>query len=81
MPPGSYPAGDVPGPAGILPYDNGDATPAGVGYSPQQIRAAYGVNNIFFGSTQGEGQGMTIAIVERVRQPRHCEHGFSDIRY
>jgi fibronectin-binding autotransporter adhesin len=67
--PGSYPAGDTPGPYGILPYDNGNATPAGVGYSPQQIRAAYGVNNIFFGNTQGEGQGMTVAIVDAYDNP------------
>ncbi len=67
--PGTYPAGDNPGPFGILPYDNGYATPAGVGYTPQQIRAAYGVNNIFFGATQGEGQGMTIAIVDAYDNP------------
>ena len=51
--PGTYPAGDTPGPYGILPYDNGYATPAGLGYSPQQIRAAYGVNNIVFGFNAG----------------------------
>lgn len=34
-----------------------------VGYTPPQIRAAYGINQIAFGTTQGDGSGQTIAIV------------------
>ena len=67
--PGTYAAGDGPGAFGILPYDNGNASPAGVGYTPQQIRAAYGVNNISFGGTSGNGLGVTIAIVNAYDNP------------
>src|SRR5580704_14669645 len=38
----------------------GSATPNG--YTPQQILAAYGINNITFGSIVGAGAGQTIAI-------------------
>jgi len=33
-------------------------------YTPIEIRQAYGFNNILFGSTQGNGAGQTIAIVD-----------------
>jgi hypothetical protein len=38
--------------------------PTGAGYSPQQIRTAYGVDAISFGAIQGDGSGQTIALVE-----------------
>src|SRR5262245_61670943 len=41
------------------------------GFSPAQIRQAYGFNNITFngGSTHGDGTGQTIAIVDAYDQP------------
>ena len=67
--PGTIPANDTPGPYGILPFDNGYATPAVAGYSPQQIRAAYGVDGIKFGDVVGDGLGMTVAIVDAYDNP------------
>ena len=40
-----------------------------VGYTPQQIRAAYGINQITFGSTPGTGTGQTIAIIDPYDDP------------
>ena len=34
------------------------------GYTPQQLRAAYGINTLSFGSQTGDGSGQTIAIVD-----------------
>jgi hypothetical protein len=45
----------------------GAASP--VGFSPSQIRAAYGVDQIVFGTTQGDGSGQTIAIVDAYDDP------------
>jgi subtilase family serine protease len=39
------------------------------GLSPSQIRTAYGVNQITFGSTTGNGAGQTIAIVDAYYDP------------
>jgi pantothenate kinase type III len=49
-------------------------TPAGgygspVGYTPQEIQAAYGINDIQFGSITGDGAGQTIAIVDAYDDP------------
>src|SRR5438874_2706009 len=33
------------------------------GYTPAQIRAAYGFNSVSFGSTPADGRGQTIAII------------------
>ena len=52
---------------GILPQDNGSQSP--VGYLPDQIRAAYGIDNILFGKIQGDGTGQTIAIVDAYDDP------------
>ena len=41
----------------------------GGGYSPSQLRTAYGLNNIMFGSVQGDGTGQTIAIVDAYDDP------------
>jgi hypothetical protein len=42
-------------------------TPTGL--SPSQVRTAYGVNSILFGSTTGTGAGQTIAIVDAYYDP------------
>ena len=39
------------------------ATSSPVGYTPPQIRAAYGINQVMFGESPGDGSGQTIAIV------------------
>jgi fibronectin type 3 domain-containing protein len=39
------------------------------GYSPSQMRTAYGFNLIMFGSTPGDGTGQTIGIVDAGSQP------------
>src|SRR6187200_3797566 len=39
-------------------------TPVGSGYSAQQIRHAYGIDQVMFGSIQGDGTGQTIAIID-----------------
>ncbi len=65
--PGTYPAGLTPSSLGILPQDNGFTFP--VGYVPQQIQTAYGVNQITFGGITGDGTGQTIAIVDAYDDP------------
>ena len=65
--PGTYPSGLKPSPVGILPQDNGSQSP--VGYLPDQIRTAYGIDNILFGKIQGDGTGQTIAIVDAYDDP------------
>ena len=45
------------------------ARPSPVGYTPAQIRAAYGINNIIFGAVTGDGTGQTIAIVNAYDDP------------
>ena len=52
-----------------LPDDYGLAPEAVVspnanGFSPQEFAAAYSNNNIYFGSTPGNGAGVTIALVD-----------------
>ncbi len=47
--------------------DSGSATP--VGMTPSQIRTAYGINSIAFGSVNGDGTGQTIAIVDAYDNP------------
>ena len=39
------------------------------GYTPAQIRAAYGFNNVSFGSTAADGRGETIAIIDAYNDP------------
>jgi subtilase family serine protease len=68
-----------PGPAGTLataldPSSTAmraqtSASPSPPGYTPQQIRSAYGINDIMFGSITGEGAGQTIAIVDAYDDP------------
>ncbi len=39
------------------------------GYTPAQIRTAYGFNNVSFGSTAADGRGQTIAIIDAYNDP------------
>ena len=65
--PGSYPSWMTPGRFGVLPFDFGSPTP--VGYTPQQIQTAYGINNITLGGVTGDGRDQTIAIVDAYDDP------------
>jgi subtilisin-like proprotein convertase family protein len=47
-----------------------DGSPAPVGLSPAQIRAAYGFDSIAFGSVTGDGSGQTIAIIDAYDDPK-----------
>ncbi len=55
-----------PGSQPIEP-DGGSGSPSG--YTPQQIRTSYGINDIRFGSITGDGTGQTIAIVDAYDDP------------
>jgi hypothetical protein len=48
---------------------NGNSPQTSGGYTPAQIQPAYGLNQITFGSVQGNGAGETIAIVDAYSQP------------
>src|SRR5713101_3237171 len=53
-----------------MPDRGGRVTnPNPIGYSPAQIRHAYGFDQIMFGSVQGNGAGQTIAIVDAFDDP------------
>ena len=39
------------------------------GYTPQQIRAAYGFNGITFNGVAADGRGQTIAIIDAYNDP------------
>ncbi|MES1213837.1 MAG: fibronectin type III domain-containing protein, partial [Singulisphaera sp.] len=39
------------------------------GYTPAQIRAAYGISSLSFGSTAADGSGQTIAIIDAYNDP------------
>jgi hypothetical protein len=54
-------------PVGSVNSDAGGSSPGG--YTPQQIRAAYGFDGIRFGSIAGDGAGQTIAIVDAYDDP------------
>src|SRR5689334_4944457 len=45
------------------------AGPGSTAYSPQQIAAAYGINDISFSGVTGDGSGQTIAIVDAYSEP------------
>jgi subtilase family serine protease len=47
----------------------GITNPTPVGYTPAQIRHAYGFDQISFGSVQGNGAGQTIGIVDAFDDP------------
>src|SRR5437660_2827443 len=48
---------------------HGVTNPNPVGYTPAQIRHAYGFDQITFGSVKGDGSGQTIAIVDAYDDP------------
>src|SRR5262249_48783905 len=52
----------------VLTPDLGSVAPTGL--TPQQIRAAYGINAIAFGTISGDGSGQTIAIVDAYDDPK-----------
>ena len=54
-------------PVGAITPDGGNGSP--IGYTPQQIRPAYGFNQIAFGTIAGDGAGQTIAIVDAYDDP------------
>ncbi len=61
-------AGDhIPGQQGSLAQPLG--TVASAGFTPQQIRTAYGIDQVEFGATMGDGAGETIAIVDAYDDP------------
>jgi hypothetical protein len=47
----------------------GYSTPVGHGYTPSQIRRAYGLDQVMFGDIVGDGRGQTIAIVDAYHAP------------
>ena len=49
----------------LIPHAGSTAS----GYTPAQIRAAYGFNNVSFGSTAADGRGQTIAIIDAYNDP------------
>jgi hypothetical protein len=53
-------------PAGVHPNATGGPT----GYSPSQIKAAYGISQISFNGITGDGTGTTIAIVDAYDDPK-----------
>ena len=66
MPTTPVPEGTI-APVGTVTPDAGSGSPSG--YTPQQIRAAYGFDQIMFGSIAGDGAGQTIAIVDAYDNP------------
>lgn len=44
-------------------------SPSGQGLTPSQIRHAYGLDQVTFGSVQGDGSGQTIAIIDAYNSP------------
>jgi len=49
----------------LVPFDTIGPT----GLSPSQVRQAYGINQVMFGSVTGDGTGQTIAIVDAYDYP------------
>jgi len=49
--------------------DGADQTAGPSGFSPSQIRTAYGMNQVSFGSVTGNGAGQTIAIIDAYNDP------------
>jgi hypothetical protein len=51
-----------------LTPDSGSSSPTG--FTPQQIRAAYGISSVVFGAITGDGSSQTIAIVDAYDNPK-----------
>src|SRR5207245_394079 len=64
-----FSAGGLDGTFAAPDRDRGVTFPNPVGYTPAQIRHAYGFDNIMFGGVQGNGAGQTIAIVDAYDDP------------
>ncbi len=47
----------------------GSFSPVGNGYSPAQIRHGYNLDQVLFGTVQGDGSGQTIAIIDAYHAP------------
>jgi hypothetical protein len=58
-------------PTFVLLHVRPAGVPAGVGFTPDQVRTAYGINSITFsgGTITGDGTGQTIAIVDAFNDP------------
>jgi SdrD B-like domain len=60
-----------------LPLDGtippGSASP--VGLTPAQIKSAYGINSVMFGSVVGDGTGQTIAVINAFDNPNLVDLG------
>src|SRR5271157_2457019 len=54
---------------GIAPADTPLNSAAPSGFTPTQIRTAYGVNLLKLGSITGDGRGQTIAIIDAYDDP------------
>ncbi len=54
---------------------SGDNSATPIGYSPTQIRTAYGINNISFDGITGDGTGQTIAIIVAYDNPDLVDTG------
>ena len=53
----------------LVEFSKAAAGSLGGGYTPAEIRTAYGFNNVSFGSTTANGAGQTIAIVDAYNDP------------
>lgn len=53
----------------LVEFSKAAAGSIGGGLTPAEIRAAYGFNNVSFGSTTANGAGQTIAIVDAYNDP------------
>lgn len=49
--------------------DGADQTAGAEGFTPSQIRDAYGMNQVSFGSVTGNGAGQTIALIDAYNDP------------
>jgi subtilase family serine protease len=54
---------------GVTPQLSHAATPEPTGESPQQIQAAYGLNQLSFSGIKGDGAGQTIALIDAYDAP------------
>jgi hypothetical protein len=61
----------IPRPTFILHNAQPEAAPSGLGFTPDQLRTAYGINSISFqnSTVTGDGTGQTIAITDYYNQP------------
>ena len=53
----------------VDPLSTPSSSPNGQGFTPEQIRTAYGIDAISFGATPADGTGQTIAIVDEGNDP------------